>query len=284
MLPAYFFAHFTATDGLDSLSTVWLPPTVGFVLTTIGFLVAVALAWGVGPWFGLDTDAKRRAFALCVGVANYGYIPLPLAERFYPEALTDLILHNVGVDLSLWSLGIAIIAGGAGGSVLRAILSAPMLAVLAAIAVRQTGTQIYIPSSVATAIDSLGDCAIPLGLLLSGAIIVDFIRTSSGGGGRRVIAAAIVVRQILLPIIMLTAATGLNRYAIGSTPSAMHNLQIVLMLQSAMPAAVFPIVLVRLYGQDTQTGLRVVLWTSVVSIVTIPLWIAIATRWLGIAT
>jgi hypothetical protein len=44
-------------------------------------------------------------------------------------------------------------------------------------------------------------------------------------------------------------------------------------LQAAMPAAVFPIVLVRLYNRDTTTAIQVILWTSFAGVVLIPLWL-----------
>jgi predicted permease len=40
-----------------------------------------------------------------------------------------------------------------------------------------------------------------------------------------------------------------------------------------MPAAVFPVVMAKHYGGDPATALRVVLATSLVGLITIPLWI-----------
>ena len=107
LLPCLFVDRVLAGSKLDNLSTVWIPPTVGFVITAGGFALGFLIAKLLGEKIGLDTEAKQRAFALCVGICNYGYIPLPLAEKFYPSAVVDLILHNVGVDLALWSVGIA---------------------------------------------------------------------------------------------------------------------------------------------------------------------------------
>ena len=59
------------------------------------------------------------------------------------------------------------------------------------------------------------------------------------------------------------------------------NLQTVLVLQAAMPSAVFQIVMVRLFDKDIDTALRVVLSTSVAGIVLIPIWLAIGNWWIG---
>ena len=323
MLPAYFFANFSTSDRLDSPGNIWLPPLVGFAMTTLGFAVAAAVAWTIGPTLGLRNPDSRRAFTLCAGIANYGYLPLPLAERFYPSAIVDLILHNIGTDGALWSIGILIIAGMGGGAWKRAVLSPPLLAVVFALAARYTGVHTVVPESIAAAVARLGDCAVPLGLLLSGAIIVDFIRraeatadatdssatadstvssatadstdssatadltSSSATDGSAadpkapsamgVIAAGLIVRLAIMPVLMLGTAM-----AIARTIDPSRDLSIVLMLQAAMPAAVFPIVIVRLYERDTETALRVVLWTSVAGVVTIPFWIAVGSRFLAI--
>jgi len=54
---------------------------------------------------------------------------------------------------------------------------------------------------------------------------------------------------------------------------ASEELKQVLVVQASMPAAVFPIVLARHYGGDTLTAVRVVVSTSVIGFVTIPLWV-----------
>ena len=207
--------------------------------------------------------------------------------------MIDLILHNVGVEVALWSVGIYIIAGAGDGRGRwrKALTSGPLIAVLASIVVRQTGLYRSIPPSLSMAIESVGGVAIPLGLLLSGAIIVDFLvkpnseRTNgertkderTQGGGLSVIFAGITVRQFALPIFLLGVG-----WLVGRSASTQTDLQTVMMLQAAMPAAVFPIVLVRLYGQDTETALRVVLWTSLLGMIAIPVWIAVGSWFLGL--
>jgi predicted permease len=49
-----------------------------------------------------------------------------------------------------------------------------------------------------------------------------------------------------------------------------------------MPAATFPIVMTRLYDQDIETAWIVVVGTSVLALITIPLWLVLAPPWLGL--
>ena len=111
-----------------------------------------------------------------------------------------------------------------------------------------------------------------MGLLLSGAIIIDFIRDQSWMAEPRVILAGIGIRQLVLPLLML---------GVGGAVVSGTDLRTVVMLQAAMPSAVFPIILTKLYDRDTETSLRVVLWTSIAGIVLIPVWLAAGAWWLG---
>lgn len=271
-LPAYFIHKILDSQEFDAISSAWVPPAFGFGFTAAGFGIALLFARVVGPKAGLDNDAKQRAFALGAGICNYGYIPLPLADQFYPDAEIELILHNVGVDLALWSIGIVIISG-VSGNWRRAVLSPPFVAVIIAFVLRQFGGTELVPDPIFKAVGKMGSCAIPMGLLLSGAIIVDFLRGSKWTGAAPVIVSAIGIRQVLLPVLMLGVAGVI-------APST--DIKQVMMLQAAMPAAVFPIVLVRLYDRDTETALRVVVSTSLAAIVLIPVWLAAGAWWLGV--
>ncbi len=275
LLPALFVDRILGGQRFDSLLETWVPPAFGFGITVMGLLMGLAVAKTLGTWMGLADPASARSFALGVGICNYGYIPLPLAERFYSDAVVDLILHNVGVDLALWSVGIAIISGGksSGRPWWRLILSPPLVAVLIAVTLKQTGAAAFVPDPILQATGKLGSCAIPLGLLLSGALIIDFLREADWKGAGRTIVVAILFRQAWMPVLMLGIATLLIERV---------EMKQVLMLQAAMPAAVFPIVLARLYDRDTATALRVVLSTSIAGIVLVPLWLAIGKWWLGV--
>ncbi|MCC9600394.1 AEC family transporter [Stieleria sp. JC731] len=273
LLPAYFLMKFSSGEQIDSISTTWQAPLMGFLTTAVGFAAALLLARKLGPRIGLKTDASQRAFALCAGICNYGYIPLPLADAFYKTAVIELIVHNVGVSIALWSIGISIISGSGGDGWKKTLTSIPLWAVILSIAMSLVGLTERIPAPVMTAVNSLGSCAIPMGLMLSGAIIIDFLRDGSWYSAPRVIIAAITLRQLILPL-ALVLITG----AIVSAP----DLRTVAMLQAAMPSAVFPIVLAKLYDQDTQVALQVVLWTSLAGLITIPAWLAFGAWWLGI--
>jgi predicted permease len=273
LLPAYFVQKILFSGQVEMPLAVWTPPFFGLMTTGTCLFLAFAIARIAGPWFGLRTGNSQRVFALCVGICNYGFIPLPLAEHFYPESLVDLILHNVGVNLALWSVGVALISGSFQDGWKKALGTPPFLSVLAAILFRLYGPQYTPPLAIESAITSLGHCAIPLGLLLSGAISVDFLSETNWKGSWRIMLAAVLLRQLIFPILMLAAALSLCES---------ESMLKVMLLQAAMPAAIFPIVLVKLYDQDLDTALRVIIASSLSGVVTIPAWLILGAWWLQV--
>ena len=123
----------------------------------------------------------------------------------------------------------------------------------------------------------LGNCAVPLSLLLIGATINDLIHNSKEKIFNKQRSAeavlAIILRMITLPLLILV-------YAKFSQVSP--ELKKVLVIQAAMPAAVFPIILTKEYGGDTKTSVRIVITTTLISVITIPPAIVFGLWFVGI--
>jgi predicted Na+-dependent transporter len=78
------------------------------------------------------------------------------------------------------------------------------------------------------------------------------------------------LRLGLLPALLLAFAL-----VIPAAPS----LRAVLIVQASMPSRVFfPIILSKLYHGDMPTALRIVLGTSLLGLITIPLWLTFGMR------
>lgn len=273
LLPAFYFERILQSPQLSHPNQAWFPPLMGFLCTCLGFLVAGLFAYAGASLFNFKDKTQVRAFIFSVGICNYGFIPIPLAEHFFPNAVVTLMIHNVGVELAIWSVGILILAGEWRSNWRRVILSPPLMVVICAMFLRQFDVHSHFPEAITTAIHSLGQCAIPLGLMLSGAIIIDYAKQSDLTGDLRITSAAVVLRLLVIPMIILSLAMLL--------PTGLALKQ-VLLLQAAMPAATLPVVLCRLYGQDVGTAVRVVIATSVCCLLTMPLWLVYGGQCLGV--
>lgn len=254
----------------ERVDNVLLPPVLGFVTTAAGF----GLGWLTRRWpRSVAGQRGERTYALTVGLQNYGYIPIPLAQvLFSAGTMGVLFVQNIGVELAMWLLGLGLVSGRSWREGWRHVLNPPVVAIVGTLALNLFVPRGLIPSPVMGCAHLLGQCAIPLGLILIGATIADVLPELKGSQGFRLVVVSCLVRQGMLPVVILFLAWILPL----ST-----ELKQVLLLHAAMPSAVFPIVMARHFGGDAGTALRVVLGTSLVGIATIPVWLKVGVILLG---
>ncbi len=278
LYPCLIFATVAKNAALRQPSNVLLPPLAAMVCMSLGFAVPWLVS-RLGPRVtGLDTSPQRRTFAFCVGIYNYGFIPIPLITALFDDrTLGVLFVHNVGCELVLWTLGVMFLTGALGRRWWQQILNPPSVAIILALAFNLSGVYAGLPPFVDTALTLLGQAAIPLSLILIGATIADELQPRPGTNPRKqtakTVAWALVLRLGLLPLAILLLAWLL--------PCSLE-LKRVLVVQASMPCGTFPIVMARHFGGDPRTGLQVVLSTSLASLLTIPLWIQTGLTLLGI--
>jgi len=241
----------------------------------IGFgliLAGTGIAWLVGPLIGLKIGSGRRTFAVSGGLQNYGYVAIPLIAYLFSDGdvMAVLFIHNLGVELAMWTLGLMLLSG-VGTPSAKVFLKGPIIAVVLGIFLLQTGLDRFVPGAVLSAFEMLGACAVPISLLLVGTVVYDLVGKVKfdwkiGIGG-------IIVRLGLLTVLFLLVAK--------FVPMPVE-LQKVLVVQAALPSAMFPIVLSRHYGGRTDVAMIVVLSTTIASMLTMPLVISFGKFWIGV--
>ena len=81
------------------------------------------------------------------------------------------------------------------------------------------------------------------------------------------------MRLVLAPLVFLSAAKFL--------PIA-TELRQVLVVQAAMPAAMTPIILARLYGGRPAIAVQIVVFTTALSLLSLPWIISLGCEWIGV--
>jgi len=256
-------------EALERPANWILPPLLGFLIPAMGYVVCL-----LGGRLFLRDVKKARTFASVAGLQNYGYIPLPICLALFDRDVVGVLLaFNMGVDIAMWTIGVALMpTGQSKGDWKKILLNPPIISVAAGIALNAMGAARWIPQAVDGAWHMLGVCAVPVGLLVTGAVLADHMRPGMLRSGWDTITLALILRLGLLPVLILGAALFLPL-----DPA----LRTVLVVQSAMPSAVFPVVLAKLHGGDMPTALRVVLATFLASLVTIPFWLGWALKFLS---
>lgn len=270
LMPCLILDSALGNPALAQFGNLLLAPALGIATVAIG----IVLAYYARPLHGISDGRQRRTYAVAVGMHNYGYVPLPLALLLFDKQTAGvLFLHVVGVEVAMWTMGVLVISGSSSRFDWRKIMNGPLIAIVLALVLNALGLNSRIPGVVNTAMHWLGQCSIPMALILIGAIMADHLKEFHSAHGWRVISTSVVLRLGVLPLLFLLAA----RYL----PTTLE-LKRVLVLEAAMPAAVFPIVLSKHYGGDPPTAMRVVLGTTVVGLITIPLWIRFGMKFVGL--
>jgi len=270
LMPCLILDTAIGNAAFNSASNLLLAPVVGFV--TVG--LSVAVVWFSCRWIKFSDAPARRTFALTTGLQNYGYVPLPLTLLLFDQRTTGvLFLHNVGVEACLWSALLLLLTGGHAGGGWKHIFNAPLFSIILALGVNLTGAGPHVPVAVVNILHVLGQCAFPMALILVGATIADHLPELRSGQGWLLMVPALLLRIAVLPLGLLLLAKYLP---------ASEELKRILVIQAAMPAAVVPIVMARHYGGDPALALRIVLSSSVVCLVTTPLWIRFGMKFVGV--
>jgi len=268
--PCLIFESVAANRALHEPGNLLLPPLLGFGLTLLSMLVA----WHAARALGLTIGGGRRTFALAVGLTNFGYLPLPLMDAMFgPESRAVLLVHNVGVEAAVWTGGILVVSGLSPFEGWRRLVNAPAISLVVALAANLTGAAALVPAVVMSLVHALALCAIPLGLVMTGVSIQPHLDDPRKLVDTRVTLSAWLLRLAVLPWIFLLAAKYL--------PCPV-DLKRVLVVQAAMPSAVIPIIIARLYGGQPLVAVQIVLGTTALALFTIPFWIRFGLAFAGL--
>jgi predicted permease len=271
LYPALIFSFILGNDALRQPSNLLLPPLVGLTTVVGGFGVSMLVA----RKFKIGNQRDCRTFAFTSGIYNYGYFPVPIIALLFDRETTGVLLvHNLGVEIAMWVLGVGfILSRNDPKSIWKRVFSGPVIAILIAVPMNYFKVDQHLPNFALETINLLGQCAIPLGLILIGATFADLSQNVKMTDRLKIPATASVLRLGIFPAAFLFAAFILPL----ST-----ELKCVIAVQAAMPCGVFPIVLARHFDGSPEVALKVVLGTTLVSFLTIPLWISIGMKLLNL--
>lgn len=262
--PALVLAKVTQNPALRDNAVALLAPTAGFASLLLGYTVSRVFA----GWCGADTPERRRAFVYTAGNYNYGYLAIPVCEALYGrESVAVLLLFNIGLELCLWTVGMIVLTGELNRDSWKRVLNPITIAMIVALTLNRTGAAEHLPAWFYRTADMMGACSIPCGLLLVGMGIPALLDGFRARHDARITLGSILLRNGLIPALFVAA---------GHFAGLPREISRLLILQAAMPAALFPIVMCQHYGVAPQVSLRVAVATTLAAVGTLPLWL-----WLG---
>lgn len=247
---------------------------IGFSLQAVacGFIelaVGVLAAWLVARALRLRIGTGLRTFTLTAGVQNYAFFVIPIVQMLFntpgDPTLGVLFIHNMGCEIFVWSLGIVLMCGGAGDLRLHMLLRGPLLAVAGSLLLAWSGLGHYValPPIMKTA-EMVGAVATPACLILFGCSMCDLTREFSWQP--RMLLSGVIARLALAPALILLLA-----WLLPVDPLIKR----IMVIQSAIPSAVIPVILAKRFGGVPGIGTQILLSTTLCSFLTLPVWLAL---------
>lgn len=268
LTPALIMERVVGNPSVMKVLPVLVAAGLGFSLVLLG----IVFTYLVAPLIGLKKGEGRRTFSVACGLQNYGFVAIPIVTALFPDkgTLGVLFTFTLGVEIACWTVGVGMLTGF-DKAPWRLALNVPVLTIVTSLILNFTGLYVYVPQVAYNTFHMLGACAVPLAVLLIGASIADLWGHDSVRW--KVALFSPVLRLGIIPLAFVLAAVCLPL----ST-----ELKRVIIVQGAMPSAVFNIMIARLYGGHAPTAVQVVIATTVVSCFTIPLFIAWGLKLAGV--
>lgn len=264
-LPCAIFASMLRSGGEDLMRDsllILVTGVIGVGLSTAGCgLLAKKLPVPKG---------SKGMWAFVSMIANAGFVGLPVAQAVWGEdGLFLAAVLNCAFGFYTYSIGVKFVSADAERAVgikwKNILLNHAFIAMVAGFAVFLLRIPVSAPA--ADLIRSLGNCSTPLSMIVSGILI------SEGKFGEILrdwtALSAAVVRTFLIPLLVLPVMKWLP-YPPGSLVPA------VTIVLFAMPAPTVGVIFGEEYGSDSRLAANAIFLSSVLSVVSIPLFVFLA--------
>lgn len=271
-LPSYMISNITATYDRNKLfelgKGVLVPFTVMAVCYFVGGLLVKLLKIGKG---------RRGVFKAAFALSNTIFVGLPVnLALFGDDSIPYVLLYYIGNTVMFWTIGVYGISADAGNNDgkssaenssrniltmtnIKRIFSPPLLGFVAAVLLVLAG--ISLPKSIADACKYVGNLTTPLSMIFIG-IVFSSVKIKEIKFESSYLAVALG-RFLISPALVFLIAM------FFPMPALMKS---VFVIQAAMPAMTQIPIVAALYGADERYATLVTIITTVISLVSIPVF------------
>jgi predicted permease len=270
LIPSFIFTFVVGNPVLKNISSVIYVPLGGFYSIVLGFFVGFLFA----KLFKLKDKKTISAFVFTMGIYNYGFLALPLCDSLFGASTVGVMLvYNVGVDLAYWGVGVTILNGFRGGGLKKLLTNPPLIAVIVSLCINSFGFDEFFTFGMKSIPAFIGMFSIPAGLFISGVVISESLSCVRLSDYKFIASFAVIIRLLIIPCLIILPVF------VVEIPV---HLKKVFVIQSAMPAGMLSIAIVRYFSCDTKISMAVIVPTTLVGLITIPLWILSMMSLLGL--
>lgn len=262
-LPILIFCQLVKDFSFTRYPNWWIFPLISIAITIVG-LVAGAIFVG----FIKGTKHKLQFLSL-VTFQNSGYLPLALVVALLPKEKADtmfiyLFLFLLGFNLVMWSVGVYMLTFTRTKRFeLGSLFSPPVIATIFSLVFIFFGLNKFVPEGVLKPLRILGDCTLPLAMLVVGGNLAQICLVHID---KKAIFLMALAKTIILPFL------GLWWIINFKLPELMGLL---ILIELAMPPATSLSLIIRHYRKEDLLISQGTFFGHILSLVTLPLFLSL---------
>ncbi len=266
-VPCTIFNNMLSAITRDSLKTAGSM----LIVPAITILTMYFLGWMMAKYVLRIQKNRQRTFAAMASCPNAVFIGIPVVFALFGDAGTPAAMFFIICQTStFWSLGSAGIQADAQGksefalsTTLKRVFSINVIVILAVVLMTVIG--IKPPVMVTSITKYLGALSTPLSLFFSGNALYDIYREFGLHGLK-------ITRDVLYVIAARFLAAPALAYGLCLLFGITGTTAMVFVLMSALPIMTQTVILSGAYGGDRNNAALSFFWTTVCSMVVIPLY------------
>jgi len=264
LLPAMVMSNILSNLKPNEQPNWWLIPILG-VFTT---LITTAIA---SLFYLRNLKVKKNLISISA-MQNAGYLVLPIGQIVFPEQFSQFALYTflfiLGFNPVLWSLGkyLCTSDGQDYKFKLSLLITPPLIANIIAVSLVLLHVNKYIPSVIYDPINLIGTATVPIATFILGATL--------GSISFKIIPTFWdIFRVLFIKLFLIPALTILILFFLELKDSNPMLCSFFVIQAGVAPAANI-MVMINNYGGDIQKIGSLMLISYIVSMITMPFWIA----------
>ena len=269
MIPAMLISTISTLQVNDRILKVFLIMAAAQIIAMILFGLLVR----VYACFRKQDKRLYPMLDITVASLNTGFLGLPVAQIFFGgEGVLYMSAGVLSLNLYLWSYAICVIENKkiegmqeVKKTAKKILLNPNCMSVVIGMVLALTGAVNMIPAAAISFLKKLGDLATPLSLIYIGALAGD-------SGISSLFKEKTALEFSILKMIIMPALAAVGLFFVPAMPLV----KAVFLLSMALPSAIVVPMMVEQYGYGEKLSSDIVLWTTFISMLTMPacVWIA----------
>jgi len=258
-MPALTVTSMNLKVSSAELTNAWLILAASLVLVLLSYALTVLVAAGLHL-----PQRTGYAFQFATAFGNVAYLGFPVAYILFGRlGVFYAAMYSLGHNLLFWTLGVWLMQDHEHQKSLdwRQIFNINVLAIILGFSLALLHWQI--PELIFHPLDSLGQSTVPLALILVGSMLAESPLGSLAG--HKIVYLMTAIRLLIFPALALLAMVLL--------PIGDKTARIIIIVEMAMPAAAIAPAVARKYAGDYNLLSEGVVATTLISLLTIPLWV-----------